>query len=85
MASSKRPKRQKKAEETDVEAIARGPKPNPTWYVPVMLGLMIVGLVWIVTFYLTAGEYPVRPWGNWNLGAGFGLIIAGFLMTTNWR
>ena len=49
------------------------------------VGLMIVGLIWIVTFYLTRGEFPVQPWGNWNLAAGFGLIIAGFLMTTNWR
>lgn len=58
---------------------------NPSWYVPVMLGLMIIGLVWIVVFYLTAGAFPVAAWGNWNLGAGFALIISGFLMTTNWR
>ncbi|GMA41687.1 cell division protein CrgA [Mobilicoccus caccae] len=83
---SKRAKRKAdKAGMTDAEAIARGPKPNPPWYVPLMLGLMIVGLIWIVTFYLTRGEFPVQPWGNWNLAAGFGLIIAGFLMTTNWR
>ncbi|MDO5628245.1 MAG: cell division protein CrgA [Mobilicoccus sp.] len=87
MAASKRPKKAKNqgSEAVDIDAIAKGPKPNPTWYVPVMLTLMILGLLWIVVFYLTAGEFPVRAWGNWNLAAGFGLIIAGFLMTTNWR
>lgn len=58
---------------------------NPSWYVPLMLGLMILGLIWIVTYYLSAALYPVASWGNWNLGAGFALIIVGFLMTTNWR
>lgn len=90
MAASKRPKKANKGRgkdpaAVDIDALAKGPKPNPTWYVPLMLTLMILGLVWIVVFYLTAGEFPVRAWGNWNLGAGFGLIIAGFLMTTNWR
>lgn len=61
------------------------PKGNPSWYVPVMLGLMIIGLLWVVVHYLTQGEFPVKAWGNWNLVAGFGFIIAGFLMTTNWR
>lgn len=81
MAGSRRAKKANDA----TPAVAQGPKPNPRWYVPVMLGLMIAGLLWIVVFYLTAGEYPVAAWANWNLGAGFGLIIAGFLMTTNWR
>ncbi|WP_168582863.1 cell division protein CrgA [Gephyromycinifex aptenodytis] len=81
MASTKRAKKPRR----DDAPVARNMAPNPSWYVPVMLGLMILGLLWIVTFYLSAGAYPVRSWANWNLGAGFGLIIAGFLMTTNWR
>ncbi|MBW3084215.1 Cell division protein CrgA [Austwickia sp. TVS 96-490-7B] len=58
---------------------------SPSWYAPVMLTLMLAGLLWIVVYYLSQGQYPVRSWGNWNLGAGSGLVMAGFLMTTNWR
>ncbi|MCM3555628.1 cell division protein CrgA [Janibacter melonis] len=58
---------------------------NPSWYVPVMLGLMILGLIWVVTFYITQQEYPVAAWGQWNLGAGFALMMAGFVMTTRWK
>ncbi|KRE42819.1 cell division protein CrgA [Knoellia sp. Soil729] len=61
-------------------------KPNPPWFVPVMIGLMLIGLVWVVTYYISgAHEYPVPAIGRWNLGAGFGFMMAGFLMTTRWR
>jgi len=61
-------------------------KPNPPWFVPVMVGLMIIGLIWVVTYYISgAHEYPVPSIGRWNLGAGFGFMMAGFLMTTRWR
>ncbi len=60
-------------------------QPNPGWYAPVMVGLMVLGLIWIVVVYLSQGQYPVASLGNWNLAIGFGLIVVGFLMTTNWR
>lgn len=58
---------------------------NPAWFVPVMLGLMLIGLVWVVTFYITQEQYPIESWGRWNLGAGFALMMAGFAMTTRWK
>ena len=60
-------------------------KPNPVWFKPVMFGLMIIGLLWIITFYITEGAFPVQAWGSWNIVAGFGIAIIGFLMTTRWR
>ena len=33
---------------------------NPPWFVPMMLGLMVVGLLWVVTFYITAAAFPIR-------------------------
>ena len=60
--------------------------PNPRWFVPVMLTLMVVGLLWVVTYYISGvHEYPVPQIGRWNLGVGFGLMLSGFLMTTRWR
>ncbi|MEJ5914597.1 cell division protein CrgA [Pseudokineococcus sp. 1T1Z-3] len=67
-------------------AKARRPAgPNPTWWVPVMVGLMLLGLVWIVVWYVSENQLPVPGIGSWNLVAGFGIILAGFLMTTRWR
>ncbi|MCC9174061.1 cell division protein CrgA [Arthrobacter sp. zg-Y179] len=61
------------------------PKENPVWYKPVMFGLMILGLLWIITYYITQGEYPVPAFGDSNILVGFGIAIVGFLMTTRWR
>jgi len=59
---------------------------NPPWFVPLMLGLMVVGLIWVVAFYVSNnGSYPIPGIGYWNLGIGFGLMITGFMMTTRWR
>jgi hypothetical protein len=60
--------------------------PNPRWFVPLMLGLMVVGLLWVVTYYISGvHQFPIPALGRWNLGVGFGLMLSGFLMTTRWR
>lgn len=65
------------------------PKPesgNPRWLVPTMLGLMLLGLAWIVLFYLSGPtQLPIPALGAWNLGVGFAFIIAGFALTTRWK
>ena len=50
-----------------------------------MVGLMIVGLIWVVVFYISSEQYPIPSLGRWNLGIGFALMLAGFGMTTRWR
>lgn len=58
---------------------------NPAWFVPVMCGLMILGVLWVATFYITAGSWPIAAIRYWNLAIGMGLIMAGFAMSTRWR
>lgn len=59
--------------------------PNPVWFKPIMLGLMIIGLLWVIVFYLSSQLYPIPGIGGWNLFIGFGIAFVGFLMTTRWR
>jgi len=61
------------------------PKPNAPWFVPTMLGLMVLGLFWIVVTYWTGTDWPIPGIGNANLLIGFGLILGGFGLTTRWR
>jgi len=59
--------------------------PNPVWFKPVMIGLMLTGLVWILVFYLSGMAAPIPGIEGWNLVIGFGIAFIGFLMTTRWR
>jgi hypothetical protein len=59
--------------------------PNPVWFKPVMFGFMLLGLVWIIVYYLSSSTYPVPALGAWNILVGFGIMFVGFLMTTRWR
>ncbi len=59
---------------------------SPRWVGPLMLVLFLLGIAWLVVFYMTGGEAPLlETLGNWNLAIGFGLIIAGFAVSTQWR
>ncbi|MDY5128457.1 cell division protein CrgA [Actinotignum urinale] len=62
-----------------------GPKSSPSWWAPVMCTLMIVGLICVVIAYISAGSLPFPGFNNGNLFIGFGLMIAGFLMTMGWH
>ena len=77
--------RKKSAAASQAPKASPAQKPNPVWYKPVMFGLMIIGLLWIIVFYISQGEYPVPALGAGNILVGFGVAIVGFLMTTRWR
>ncbi|MCR2813018.1 cell division protein CrgA [Microbacterium sp. zg.Y1090] len=62
-----------------------GTAPNPVWFKPIMFGLMLIGLVWVLVFYLSSSQLPIPGLGSWNLVIGFGIAFVGFLMTTRWR
>ncbi len=59
--------------------------PNPVWFKPVMFGFMLVGLVWILVYYVSQSSWPIPSIGPWNIMVGFGIMFIGFLMTTRWR
>ncbi len=58
---------------------------NPRWLVPTMVGLMVLGILWVVVYYVTQGQYPVESWGYYNVAAGMGFLLAGFFVATRWQ
>lgn len=66
---------------------ARKEAPNPVWFKPVMFGFMLLGLVWIVLYYITSAtlQLPLPQLGQANIFVGFGLVLVGFLMTPWWK
>ena len=67
---------------------------SPRWLAPVMVACFIVGLAWIVAFYLAGPSIPfmnaitvaLGGLGNLvNVAIGFAFLIAGFVLATRWR
>ena len=65
--------------------------PSGVLYQSVMFGFMLLGLIWLMVYYLGASlnKYSVLDWmsalGSWNMLIGFGLMVIGLLMTMGWR
>jgi uncharacterized YccA/Bax inhibitor family protein len=60
--------------------------PSHPIYVGVMVGVMVLGLAWLVVNYIAGQKIPfLNDLGNWNFAIGFALMIGGLLMTMRWR
>lgn len=60
--------------------------PSSPLYIGIMIGLMVLGLIWLVGYYLWGSSIPgMAGLGNWNFGIGFALMIIGLVMTMRWR
>lgn len=70
--------------QTSTSAKALGPS-HPL-YITVMLGMMAVGLLWLIVNYLAGDKIGfMRDLGSVNFAIGFAFIIVGLLMTMRWR
>ena len=75
--------RQNRAEAAEIRRDA----PNPVWFKPLMFGFMLLGLIWIVLYYVTSAnlQLPIPALGQGNIFVGFGLVLVGFMMTPWWK
>jgi Cell division protein CrgA len=60
-------------------------KVSPLWLAPTMVGTLLIGLIWIIVFYVSSESYPVGAIGAWNLVVGFIFIVGGLGLATRWR
>ncbi len=65
---------------------ARAAQPSPRWYAILMVALMVIGLLWIVVYYVAGDKIPLMvTLGPWNFAIGFGAMIVGLVMSMRWR
>lgn len=64
------------------------PATTPVVWLAIMGICLVVGLLWIIVYYLVAGR-GIIPFidtlGAWNYAIAFGLMVIGLLMTLRWR
>jgi hypothetical protein len=67
-------------------ARARAAQPSPRWYAALMVGLLVLGLVWIVVYYVAGDKLAFMvSLGAWNFAIGFGAMVVGLVMSMRWR
>lgn len=60
--------------------------PSPTWYPIVMVVIMLIGLAYLVVYYLAGDRIPIMDSiSGWNFAVGFGFLIIGLVMAVRWR
>jgi hypothetical protein len=60
--------------------------PSSVWFVALFVGLMLIGLAWLLVFQLASSSLPwLADLGPWNYAIAFGFMISGLLLTMRWR
>jgi hypothetical protein len=63
-----------------------GPTMSARWVAPVMVACFVIGLAWIVVYYLAGDRISVlTQLGNWNIVIGIGMFGLGFVFATRWK
>ena len=61
-------------------------RPSPRWYPIVMAAILVLGLAWIVVYYLAGDSVPLmQDLGAWNFAVGFGFMVIGLGMAVRWH
>ena len=56
------------------------------WVAPTMVTLFLLGLGWIVLYYVAGQDIGfMNALGSWNIVIGFVLLGGGFACATRWR
>ena len=60
---------------------------SPRWLAPTMVACFVIGLLYIVVFYIAGSSIPVMKdlSALINVAIGFGFIIVGFVLSTKWQ
>jgi hypothetical protein len=68
------------------EKKAPGAGVSARWVVPTMLALLIIGLAWVVLYYVASSSIAfIGDLGAWNILIGFGFMFAGLMVATRWK
>lgn len=64
---------------------------SPSWLAPTMVACFIIGLAYLVVFYIAGPDVPfMNTVGGSlnalvNVGIGFAFIMVGFVLATKWK
>ena len=57
---------------------------NPRWLVPTFSTLLVVGVAWILVYYISRAQFPLDI-GQWNIVIGFSMLMVAMGLLTRWK
>jgi hypothetical protein len=73
------------------ETAAARRRPSPVWVPALAVTLIVLGIAYLVVYYLTSGFgdvsflAPLAKLQFWNLAIGFGALVAALGLLSKWR
>ncbi len=60
--------------------------PSPPWFGAMILAFFLVGIAYLLVYYFSnGGVFGMESLGGWNILIGFGFVVVGLGVATQWR
>lgn len=60
--------------------------PSPPWFGGMILAFFLIGIAYLLVYYFSnGGVLGMENLGGWNILIGFGFVVVGLAVSTQWR
>ncbi|MCK9893201.1 cell division protein CrgA [Frankia sp. AgB32] len=85
MPESRRRKPKKQTPSTGSQT-RRARPPSPPWFGGLILVFFAIGIAYLLVYYFSnGGVLGMENLGGWNILIGFGFVVVGLAVSTQWR
>ncbi|KLL10765.1 MULTISPECIES: cell division protein CrgA [Protofrankia] len=86
MPVSRRRKKKSTSAPPQTTQLRKRKPPSPPWMGALILALFLIGIAWLLVYYFSNGDIPgMGSLGAWNILIGFGFVVVGLGVSTQWR
>ncbi|MBL7494898.1 cell division protein CrgA [Frankia sp. CNm7] len=66
--------------------VAKRRQQSPRWFGGVILAFFLIGIAYLLTYYFSnGGVFGMEDLGGWNILIGFGFVVIGLGVATQWH
>ncbi|WP_045876843.1 cell division protein CrgA [Pseudofrankia sp. DC12] len=65
---------------------AKRRSPSPRWFGGMIMAFFLIGIAYLLTYYFSnGGVFGMEALGGWNILIGFGFVVIGLGVATQWH
>lgn len=81
----RKPKKATAARPASTVAVKRR-SPSPRWFGGMIMAFFLIGIAYLLTYYFSnGGVWGMESLGGWNILIGFGFVVIGLGVATQWH